>query len=270
MFIDTHCHINMMVKKEFDVPLTSEQLDNAYTIIKQAHDKNVSRIINVGTSLIESKNCVTMAHNSSHTFAAVGIHPNDCTPTWHQDLKEIKRLWFPEDPQAFNIVAIGECGLDRHYPDYNLPRQIDAFKAQIELALEYNLGLIVHTREAGQETLKVLEEYHKHPLRAVIHCFSEDEYFAQQIVSWGWYMGIGGTITYPKNEALRTIVQKTPLEHIVLETDAPFLPVQARRGQQNHPEYIVAIAEHIALLKDQPLETIMHQTTTNAQNLFLF
>ena len=158
--------------------------------------------------------------------------------------------------------------MDMHYPDYNLARQRDAFKAQIELALEHNLALIVHSRDAYDETLRILEEYKNNIRGAVMHCFSYDRAYADTVIAWNFVLGIGGTVTYPKNNELRTIVQNIDLQHIVLETDAPFLPPQSMRGKQNHPKYIRDIAEYIAQLRGESFDVIANQTTQNALALF--
>lgn len=265
MLIDTHCHINMLVKKEFDVLLTQDQLDTAHIIQQQADAHGITHIINVGTSLPESINCVELAKKYNRMYAAVGIHPNDCTANWLQDFKAVTNL-LKDNKQ--HIVAIGETGLDRHYPDFNLLRQIDAFKAHIELALEHDLALIVHTRDARDETLRVLEQYNGHIKRGVIHCFSENQEFANDVIAMNFVLGIGGTITYPKNNYLRDIVKNTSLDKIVLETDTPFLPPQVIRGKKNHPQQIKTIACYIAELKNIKLESVAQQTTETAQNVF--
>lgn len=266
MLIDTHCHINTMIKKEFDIPLSIESLPMAQTIINEAAEHQVTTIINVGTSLIESNNCVLLAQHFPRVFATVGIHPNDATSSWHDDYKQLVKL--VKEKEKNKIVGIGECGLDKHYPDYNLQRQKDAFKAQIELALEHDLALVVHTRDAADETLRALEEFKGHIQRGVIHCFSEDSFFANTCIQWGFMLGMGGTITYPKNMHLREIVASIEMGAIVLETDAPFLPIQRMRGKQNHPQYIKDIAEYIAHLRSESFETIAAQTTANALRLF--
>lgn len=265
MLIDTHCHINMIVKTAFDVPLTTTQLADAQQVVNDAAAADVTRIINVGTSLIESLNCVQLARAYSSIYAAVGIHPNDCTDAWRDDIHALEKLLSDEHNK---IVAIGECGLDRHYPDYNLQRQKDAFKAQIELALEYDLALIVHTRDARDETLRVLEEFKGQVTRGVIHCFSEDLNFAQQVIEWGYAIGIGGTLTYPKNNELRKIFTTVALDSIILETDAPFLPPQKMRGKQNHPQQIRSIAEYGAELRGITLEEVATATTAAASKIF--
>ncbi len=265
--VDTHCHINMMVKKDFDRVLTEQELVAASEIIEQARTQDVQTIINVGTSLVESKNCVEIARRYESCYATIGIHPNDATEQWMDDLKELHLL--ATRKQELKIVGIGECGIDKHYPDYNLRRQKDVFKAQIELALEHDLGLVIHTRDAGDETLTCLDEFAREPsLRGTIHCFSEDLTFAQQAIAMRFVIGLGGTITYPKNVELRGVAQRVKLDDIILETDAPFLPPQPMRGQQNHPRYIAYIAEYLADLRSVSVEEIALQTTANVQRVF--
>ncbi len=261
--IDTHCHINMMVKKNFDALLTDQELESATTIVQGAAAWGVTRIINVGTSVIESKNCLLLADRFENVFATIGVHPNDCTQNWKKEIAEIKSMLSNK-----KIVGIGECGIDRHYPDHNLKRQYDAFKAQIELALDNDLALVVHSRDAYDETLQVLEEYKEDIERAVMHCFSYDQQCADLVIEWGFMIGLGGTITYPRNKELREIAKNIPLESIVLETDAPFLPVQTMRGQQNNPKYIKTIAEYLAELREDSFTKIGTQTTKNACQLF--
>lgn len=266
MLIDTHCHLSLMLKKTFTTPLSPTELQQASEIIKQAYDNNVTTIIDVGTSLIESQNCMLLAKTYKSVFAVIGIHPNDLTSEWKDDLKQLK-TYLPHK-EEHKIVGIGECGLDFHYPDYNIQKQKDAFKAQIEMALEYDIALVVHTRNAGDETLRALEEFKGQITKGIIHCFSEDMAFAQQVIEWNFALGIGGTITYPKNNYLREIISHIPLTSLVLETDAPFLPIQSMRGKQNHPQYIKNIAEYIAQLRNEPFTTIAEHTTTNARRIF--
>ena len=265
MLVDTHCHINMMVKKTFDTPLEESHIPQAEIIVNQAKEHGVSYIINVGTRAIENANCILLAQTFKNVFSTVGIHPND-SDTWQEDFELLKK--WTANIQHNKIVGIGECGIDMHYPDYDLNRQRDAFKAQIELALEHDLALVVHSRDAYDETLRILEEYKNNIQRATMHCFSYDQAFAQTVVDWNFVLGIGGTLTYPKNEELRTIVKNIPLKNIVLETDAPFLPPQAIRGKQNHPKEIVTIAQYIAELRGETFETIAQETTKNALELF--
>ncbi len=265
MLIDTHCHINIMVKEKFDVPLKPNHFDLAATIVKQAAHDDVTHIINVGTSKLESKNCVELAQKFEHVWATVGIHPNDCTQYWQDDLKELKKL-IQKNPDK--IIGIGECGIDKHYEEYDLARQQDAFKAQIELALEHNLALVVHSRDAADETLGILDGYVGDLKRCVMHCFSYGKAIADDVQGMGFALGIGGTVTYPKNETLRAIVKNINLEHIVLETDAPYLPPQIMRGKVNHPQQIKTIAQYISELRGESFEKVAQQTTANAFKIF--
>lgn len=257
----------MMVKKKFDSYLTHEEIEAAQDIVIHAAHNDVSTIINVGTSLIESENCVTLARRYAPLFATVGIHPNDCTASWLTDFKTIKDL--TKNKVDNKIVGIGECGIDLHYPDSNLSRQYDAFKAHIELALEHDLALVIHSRDAYDETLSALEEFKKDIKRATVHCFSYDQTFADYAVENKYVIGIDGPITYPKNDVLRDVVKNTSLENIVLETDAPFLPPQIIRGKQNHPLHIKTIAQEVARVKELSYDSVAQQTTDNARKLFM-
>lgn len=266
MLIDTHCHLNMIVKEHFDVPLTHQEILAAQSFIDDAARHAISIIINVGTSLIESINSIHLAKHYQHVHAAVGIHPNDLTENWQYELKQLEH--FIQHHQEHRIVAIGECGLDKHYPNYNAQRQQDAFKAQIEMALKYDLALIIHSRNAYDETLHSIEAYKDQITRGIIHCFSEDQDFADTVIAWNFAIGLGGTITYPKNNVLREIAKKVPLANIVLETDAPFLPPQAIRGKQNTPKEIATIARYLADLREDELKTIAETTTNNCRRIF--
>ncbi len=258
-----------MVKKtfkDFDQPLTLNELMEADLIVREAAQAEISQILNVGTSLIESINCITLANRYPDVYAAVGIHPNDLTYDWKEDLLEIEK--YLKKKEDYKIRAIGECGIDKHYPDYNIQRQEDAFKRQIELALTYNLPLVVHSRDAAEETYKCLRQFTSSSLRGTIHCFSEDHAWAQEALSLGFVLGIGGTVTYPRNSVLRSVVQTVGIDKIILETDAPFLPPQTMRGKKNHPRFIVTIADYIAMLLNISVAEVAHTTTRTAKELF--
>jgi len=265
--IDTHCHIDIMLQKKSDIPFTNQEYDLAHSIITQAKQHSVEKIINVGVNVSQSKRCIELAQKFTEVYAAIGIHPNDCTAAWQHEVRELKRMI--ETTRPGTIVAIGECGLDKHYPGYNLAQQQDTFKAQIELALTHNLPLIIHTRDAADETLAVLSAFKGEGLRGTIHCFSENLAWAHDAIALGFVLGMGGTITYPKNEHLRDVVRAIPLDHIVLETDAPFLPIQSMRGKQNHPMHIADIATYVAQLKGITAQVVAQETTATAHKLFL-
>lgn len=263
MLIDTHCHLNILAKSQFDRPLTPQEIESTQQFIDEALQQDVSLIINVGTSVIESENCLKLSHKFPNCYSAVGIHPNDLSDNYVHDLGKIAQL-----AQQPGVVAIGEIGLDYHYEGYDKQRQEYAFCHQIELALQLDKAVIVHTRDAIEDTLKILERYHKQLQRCVIHCFSENIEVANQVVAWNYYLGLGGTITYPKNEYLREVACSVPLNNIVLETDTPYLPPQVIRGKKNSPAQIATIAQALAQMRGITVEAVAQQTTANAKSLF--
>ena len=263
--IDTHCHVTHMINKIEDTPFTQHELVTIQAHITRAAEYGVTRIIEVGTTARDSAQALALAQQFDAIFPVVGIHPHEAQRDYHNQLSALKKLVARHHEQ---IVGIGECGLDKHYPDYRIAAQIGLFKAQIELALEYDKALVVHTRDAQDETYRVLHEYKDYLKRATIHCYSNDRAFAHELTSWGWFLGIGGTITYPKNEYLREMVKSVGIESVVLETDAPFLPPQSMRGKMNGPEQIRTIAEYIAKLIECEVSQVARVTTRNAQNLF--
>lgn len=264
--VDTHAHISYMVKDDPDTYLTTREINEGIEIVKQAAQHHVAYMIDVGTSVSESKNCIEFSGQVKNVYASIAIHPENASQTTLEEVEQIRR-WAKQAAQL-KIVAIGECGIDKHYQGYNLQKQIDLFKSHIEICLENNLGLIIHSRDAADETLHVVQEYYKQGLRGIMHCFSYDRAIAKDATNMHLRLGIGGTVTYPKNNELRAVVQAFDLKHIVLETDAPFLPIQSRRGQKNHPQYIYDIAQYIAELKQTSIETVGEITTNNVKELF--
>ncbi len=263
--IDTHCHLTHMIDKSSIQAFSDSEIQEIRKILHQAALKNVTHIIEVGTTKIDSALAIEIAKHFEHVLPVVGIHPHEAHSDYKADVQFLKNLLATHHEK---IVGIGECGLDKHYPGYNLSFQIDLFKSQIELALEYNKALVVHTRDAQDETYAILEPYKYHLKRVTIHCYSNDLHFAQAVTAWGWFIGVGGTVTYPKNNQLREIVKTIGIEHMVLETDAPFLPPQMMRGKKNSPEHISTIAQFVAQLTDRTYQEIATITSQNAKKLF--
>lgn len=271
MLIDTHCHMNIMVRnfenKEPFQSFNHGEIEQMKKIISDAQAQDVTKIINVGTNYTESFACIEIAKIFPNCFATIGLHPNDATDTWQNDILNFKGLLL--NKKENKIIGIGECGIDKHYPDFNLKQQQDVFHAQIQLALEHNLALIVHSRDADQETYDVLTQYEgEKNFRGTIHCFSSNELYAQKYINLGFVLGFGGTVTYPKNKTLRNIAKMIHLEKIILETDAPFLSPQAVRGTKNNPANIKIIAEYIAELRGQPFEEVANTISKTTENLF--
>lgn len=264
-FIDTHCHIVHMIGKTATAAFSETEAQEIRKILHQADQAGVTHIIEVATTQTESVLAVELSKLYGNIFPVVGIHPHEASTYHPDDLRALHRLVATHHER---IVGIGECGLDRHYPDHNLPAQQDLFKAQIELALTYDKALVVHTRDAQDETYTMLQEYKDQLKRVTIHCYSNDLQFAQAVTAWGWFLGIGGTVTYPKNSYLRDIVTALGLTSLVLETDAPFLPPQSMRGKPNTPDQVATIAAYLAQILDCTLHEVAQQTTHNAEKLF--
>jgi TatD DNase family protein len=267
MFIDTHCHLGMMATKKEKVQFSDEYFVEVKRIVEQAKDAGIEKIINIGASLIESTNACLVSSKIENVFASVAIHPCDCSHDWVKDIKDIEKL-IQEKRVASKIIAIGETGLDFYHKPFDKQRQEDAFRAHIELALTYKLPLVLHVRDAADEFLKILEEYSTQGIMGVVHCFSQNESFANTVLNWGFYLGIGAYITYPKNIELRELLKKIPLNKILLETDAPFLPPQIYRGKPNHPAYIPLFAPLVGDLVGVSVDVVEEITTKNANHLF--
>lgn len=265
MFVDTHCHLNIMVEKTRETRLTKEHMSQITAIVQEAAGAGVRKIINVGTSVVESENCVLLAQQFPFVWATVGIHPCDATASWKHEIQQIEQL--VKYKAENKIVGIGETGLDFFHKPFDKQRQIDVFKAHINIALEHNLPLVVHIREAADEALRVLEEY-RNDVRGVLHCFLQQPYVAETVIAWGMYLGVDAPITYPKNEWFRSLIKDIALHHLVLETDSPFLPAQNMRGKPNAPCYLPFIAETIAGIKQVTSEEVAELTTSNAEQLF--
>jgi TatD DNase family protein len=265
MFVDTHCHLNMMVDKKRDEEMTLQQLESVACIVEKAEQQGVSRLINVGTTINETRNSILLAQRYKNVFATVGIHPCDATSSWRKDLSEIRKML---DAHRDIVVGVGETGLDFYHKPYDANTQTSLFEAHIELALEYDLPLVVHVRDAGDEALKVLERY-KAETRGVVHCFSLGLDAAQEVASWGnWHIGIDGPVTYPKNDWLREVVAVMPLDFLLLETDAPFLPPQQFRGKQNSPVHLPLIADAIAQARGCTRDDVAAITSKSAEKVF--
>lgn len=274
MLIDTHCHLNIMVPKQPEAALEDFHFKEIELIVARARAAGLSHLISVGTSLEESLNCVRIAQRFSCVRATVGVHPCDITRDPAALCSGLERL-IQEHRDV--IVGIGETGLDYYHQPYNKEVQQRVFRDHLDLAARYELPVVVHIRnaaagtsadDAGADALAILDEY-KERVRGVIHCFSLDVDAARTVISWGWYIGIDGPITYPKNETLRALVAAVPLEGLLLETDAPFLPPQSLRGKKNCPSNLGVIAQTIAQSRGCSMAEIVLATNRNVRCLFV-
>jgi TatD DNase family protein len=250
--IDTHTHL---YDEKFD--------DDRETMIQRAIDTGVEKMFlpNCDSSTITGMLAVEKKF-PEFCLAMMGLHP--CYVKENVDAElSIVRDWL--NKRTFS--AIGEIGLDYYWDKTFIEPQKKAFRIQIEWALEFNIPIVIHTREATKDTIDIVREYASRGLRGVFHCFSGSYESAIQIINLGFYLGIGGVLTY-KNAGLQEVIQKIDLSHLVLETDAPYLTPVPHRGKRNESSYVNLVAQKLAELKDAPLEEIEKITTQNAFQLF--
>ncbi|MDO8588322.1 MAG: TatD family hydrolase [Armatimonadota bacterium] len=250
--IDTHAHLN---HEDFDHDLER--------VIERAAQEGVERIIVPGYDLPSSRRAVELAGRFEGIYAAVGVHPHDAKTLDAATFAEIRAL-----AGAGGVVAIGEIGLDFHYDLSPRQVQIEAFRAQAALAIELNLPLIVHTREAAEEVLAVLRQTGVGHAAGVMHHFSGGEQFARAAMEMGFILGIAGPVTYKKNDELRETVRRVGLNALVVETDSPYAAPQPVRGKRNEPGYVTRVAARIAEELGLGIEGVAATTTANAEKLF--
>ena len=231
-------------------------------MVKDAAEKKVTKMVNIGIDLESSKIALEFASRYEGVYAAIGFHPHESKFLDEENLKELEKL-----AKKDKLVAIGETGLDYYWKHSNLACQMEAFKKQINLARKLNLPLIIHDREAHQDALKILAEEAK-GLKILLHCFSGDLDMAKVCIERGYYLGIGGVVTFSNAIKLRTVVKEVSLEKLVLETDSPYLAPHPFRGKPNEPKYIPLIAEKIAEIKGISLEKVAKITSKTAQEFF--
>ncbi len=244
MYVDTHCHIN---ENEIDCYIDNALKENVNIIVTASENLN-SSIINV-----------RMANKYPNVFACVGVHPLNVHEFNIKEIKEFKKLLTNN-----KVVAIGEVGLDYYYGKDNKDKQIKVFEEFLKLAENVNKPLVIHSREAVQDTIDIIKKY---KVKGIIHCFSGSLEVAKQYIKMGFLLGIGGVITF-KNSKLKDTIKEIPLEYLVLETDSPFLAPTPHRGEKNESKYIPIIAKTISEEKNISVEEVMRVTTLNALKIY--
>ncbi len=257
MLFDTHCHL--------DTP--SFDADRADVFVR-AHAANITRFLNPAFNLESSRRAAALAATRDDTFAAVGLHPNDIGQLSDECLCELEAL-----AGAERVVAIGEIGLDYHWDTHPRPVQRAGFVRQFALAQRLQLPVIIHCRDAYDDLMETLAEVDiataTQPRVAVLlHSFAGKPAHARMAIAQGYFLGIGGPLTYKNAHTLRDVVQSVPLTQLVLETDAPYLTPMPHRGQRNEPAYVRLVAEYLAQLLNVSLEHIAEITTATAYRLF--
>jgi len=240
--------------------------DDLDAVIQRASEANIENIITIGASyrVEENRRAVEIAEKYSLVYASVGIHPHEAKIFNEKVLFEIEKL-----AGESKVVAIGEIGLDFYRNNSPKEKQIETFKSFIQLAKKVKLPVIIHSREANEETIRILKEERADSIGGVIHCFSGDIKMAREALDLGFYLSFTGVITFPKAFPYYSeIINEVPLEAILIETDAPYLAPVPFRGKRNEPSYVVKVAEKIAEIKNLSVEDIGRITTLNAKTLF--
>ena len=256
MFIDSHCHL-----PHGKYTKTTEQL------IQDALSAGVTNIIAIGTSAKENESAIKTADSFEGVYCSIGIHVDEDRDKTTESLKQVllEQLKYTK-----KIVAIGECGIDISEGENSRPiqDQINLFEMQIQLAIENNLSVIIHNRNGDDTVVRLLKQYVPQGLRAIAHSFSQSWEYAQQLLSLGAYLSFSGMITYKGRKNIAEIIQKMPLDRMLIETDAPYLPPEGFRGQPNEPKNVVAVAQKIAEVRVDTLEHIALQTYENTKTIF--
>jgi TatD DNase family protein len=251
-FIDTHAHLYSSPIKE-----------NIEGIMKNAMDNGIDTIIMpaIDSTTLEAMLEVEASY-PQNTMAMMGLHPCSVKENVKEELAIIEAQL-----QKRKFIAIGEIGLDYYWDKTFMNQQMEAFEIQMQWALDYKLPIAIHTRNAMGETIEAVKPFAKKGLRGIFHCFSGSKESAEQIISMGFHLGLGGVLTY-KNAGVAEAIKDIPMEWLVLETDAPYLSPVPYRGKTNEPSYMIQVAMKLAEIKNLPLHEMAAITTSNAEKLF--
>lgn len=253
MLVDSHCHLDF---NDFE--------EDFEEVLNRAKENGVTTILNAGNNINELEQQLELSEKYPFIYTAVGVHPHNAS-----EYKDIKAEDFIAQTKHKKVVGIGECGLDYYYDYSPKEEQIKVFVEQIRAAQQTGLPLIIHTRDADEDTIEILkEEYKKAPFSGEIHCFSSSKKLAEFALSIGFYLSASGIITFNKSNDLRDIFAEVPLDRLLVETDAPFLAPIPMRGRRNEPSFVLHTAEKLAQIKDISLEELAQITSDNFFKLF--
>ncbi|MBC8035562.1 MAG: TatD family hydrolase [Chitinophagaceae bacterium] len=252
MIIDTHCHLYL---PQFKADIQE--------VMKRAASAGVERFYLPAIDSSTTNDMLLLEEQfKGKCFSMIGLHPCSVSDNVNKEL-EMVHSWL----QQRSFAAVGEIGLDFYHDITFKETQFMAFRTQIDWALEYNLPIVIHSRNAMRETIDLINEYKGKGLNGIFHCFSGNENDAGEIIEAGFYLGIGGVVTY-KNSGLAEVIERTSLEHLVLETDAPYLAPMPFRGKRNESAYLRNIAGRISEIKGVEIDEVVEITTANAKKIF--
>ena len=250
MFFDSHAHYD------------DERFDLDRDDLLKKINQSVDYVINCGADLKSSRESINLANKFDFIFAAVGVHPENVKDIKQKDLDELEFLV----KKNKKVKAIGEIGLDFYQKGFSRDEQIYFFKKQLEIANKLNLPVIIHSREANQDTFEIIKSFAK--TNGVIHCYSGDVKMALDYINLGFFIGIGGIITFKNAKKMLGVVKNIPIENILLETDCPYLSPEPNRGKRNDSSNLIYVAQKIAEIKNISLNEVAEKTKLNAKKLF--
>lgn len=251
---ETHAH--------YDDTAFSEDRD---FLLQQMHREGIEYIVNIGCSMETSRGITKLVRQYDFLYGTVGVHPEDAGSLTEPDMEELEELSRQE-----KILAIGEIGLDYHYDEPPRDIQKQWFVRQLDLAKRRQLPVVIHSRDAAKDTLDIMKAEHAGKTNGVIHCFSYGIEMAREYLNMGYYIGIGGVVTFKNGRKLKEVAEYVPLDSIVLETDAPYLAPVPFRGKRNCSLYLKYVAEELAQLKGISAEEVCAVTFENAKRLYNF
>ena len=252
MLFDTHTHLD-----------DARYNEDREAMIARAHEAGVGTFVTIGCDLVTSQAAVALAEQHPSVYASIGVHPHE--------VKHIADGWYDEFrllAKNNKVVAYGEIGLDYHYNHSSPKEQRERFREQVQLARELALPVIIHTREAQEDTIAILKEENASEIGGVFHCFSGDAWLAKDALDLGFYLSFSGILTFQSATMLREIAKNTPMDRVLIETDCPYLTPVPYRGKRNEPAYVSQVAKQLAFLYDRSLDEIAERTSENARRLF--
>lgn len=252
MIFESHAHYDDEV---FD--------EDRQELLSSLQGQGIGTVLNIGASLAGCRATVELTQKYPFIYGAVGIHPGEVEELNEENFAELKE-WCALD----KIVAVGETGLDYHWPEPGSDLQKEWFERQLVLARQVNLPVIIHSREAAKDTLEIMQAHHAGEIGGVVHCFSYTKEMAREYLNMDFYFGIGGVITFHNAKKLKEAVEYIPMDKIVLETDSPYLAPEPNRGKRNTSLNLPYVAKAIAELKEISYEEVVETTEANARRLF--
>lgn len=252
MIFDTHSH--------YDDDVFNDDRDE---LLSTLSEKGVGQVVNVGADMTSCRTALALAEQYDFVYCALGVHPSEVA-----ELTEADMEWIANHTAHEKVVAIGEIGLDYHWPEPSPQVQKEWLHRQIAVAKEVNLPIIFHSREAAKDTMDIIQETKAYECGGVIHCYSYSPEMAKEFVEMGYYIGIGGVVTFKNAKKVIKTVEEIPLERIVLETDCPYLAPEPNRGKRNDSSQLIYVADKIAQLKGISAEEVIATTTENAMRLY--